>query len=41
MAATTEFGQIVVNGLFTFALMVGMSVADTPWYADRNLVMTR
>jgi acyl dehydratase len=28
-AATTEFGQIVVNGLFTFALMVGMSVADT------------
>jgi len=28
-AATTEFGQIVVNGLFTFALMVGMSVEDT------------
>ncbi len=28
-AATTEFGQIVVNGLFTFALMVGMSVAET------------
>jgi acyl dehydratase len=28
-AATTEFGQIVVNGLFTFALMVGISVADT------------
>jgi acyl dehydratase len=28
-AATTEFGQIVVNGLFTFALMVGISVTDT------------
>ena len=28
-AATSEFGQIVVNGLFTFALMVGISVADT------------
>jgi acyl dehydratase len=28
-AATTEFGQVVVNGLFTLALMVGMSVADT------------
>jgi acyl dehydratase len=28
-AATTEFGQIVVNGLFTFALMVGVSVEDT------------
>jgi acyl dehydratase len=28
-AATTEFGQIVVNGLFTFALMVGISVAET------------
>lgn len=28
-AATTEFGQILVNGLFTFALMVGMSVEDT------------
>jgi acyl dehydratase len=28
-AATTEFGRIVVNGLFTFALMVGLSVADT------------
>src|SRR2546430_14669136 len=28
-AATTEFGQIVANGLFTFALMVGMSVDDT------------
>ena len=28
-AATTEFGQIVVNGLFTFALMVGISVGDT------------
>lgn len=28
-AATTEFGQIVVNGLFTFALMIGVSVEDT------------
>jgi acyl dehydratase len=28
-AGTTEFGQIVVNGLFTFALMVGLSVGDT------------
>jgi len=28
-AATSEFGQIVVNGLFTFALMVGLSVSDT------------
>jgi acyl dehydratase len=28
-AATTEFGKIVVNGLFTFALMVGISVGDT------------
>jgi acyl dehydratase len=28
-AAKTEFGQIVVNGLFTFALMVGVSVEDT------------
>jgi acyl dehydratase len=28
-AAGTEFGQIVVNGLFTFALMVGISVGDT------------
>ena len=28
-AANTEFGQIVVNGLYTFALMVGISVADT------------
>ena len=28
-AATTEFGQIVVNGLLTFALMVGISVSDT------------
>ena len=28
-AATTEFGQIVVNGLFTFAMMVGISVTDT------------
>jgi acyl dehydratase len=28
-AATTEFGQIVVNGLFTFSLMVGVSVDET------------
>ncbi len=28
-AAQTEFGQIVVNGIFTFGLMVGLSVADT------------
>ena len=29
-AATTEFGRIVGNGTFTFALMVGLSVGDTP-----------
>jgi acyl dehydratase len=28
-AKGTEFGQIVVNGLFTFSLMVGLSVGDT------------
>lgn len=28
-AAATEFGRIVVNGLFTLALMVGISVNDT------------
>jgi hydroxyacyl-ACP dehydratase HTD2-like protein with hotdog domain len=28
-AAPTEFGRIVVNGTFTFALMVGLSVGDT------------
>lgn len=28
-AAKSEFGKIVVNGLFTFSLMVGLSVADT------------
>ena len=28
-AAQTEFGRIVVNGTFTFALMVGLSVGDT------------
>src|SRR3954468_8057117 len=27
-AAGTEFGRIVVNGTFTFALMVGLSVGD-------------
>lgn len=28
-AATSEFGRVIVNGTFTFALMVGISVADT------------
>jgi acyl dehydratase len=28
-AATTGFGQIVVNGIFTFGLMVGISVGET------------
>ncbi|MHC0054700.1 MaoC family dehydratase [Actibacterium sp. D379-3] len=28
-AAASEFGQILVNGTFTFALMVGLSVAET------------
>lgn len=28
-AGQSEFGKIVVNGLFTFALMVGLSVGDT------------
>jgi acyl dehydratase len=28
-AAGAEFGRIVVNGTFTFALMVGLSVAET------------
>jgi len=28
-ARASEFGQILVNGTFTFALMVGLSVADT------------
>ena len=28
-AAGSEFGRILVNGLFTFALMVGLSVDDT------------
>src|SRR6266700_2297070 len=28
-AAGTEFGRIVVNGIFTFGLMVGLSVGDT------------
>ena len=28
-AAQSEFGQILVNGLFTFALMIGISVTDT------------
>ena len=28
-AAKSEFGRIIVNGTFTFSLMVGLSVADT------------
>lgn len=28
-AKVSEFGQIIVNGTFTFALMVGLSVSDT------------
>jgi acyl dehydratase len=28
-AQASEFGQILVNGIFTFGLMVGVSVADT------------
>jgi acyl dehydratase len=28
-AAGTEFGRIVVNGIFTFGLMIGLSVGDT------------
>jgi acyl dehydratase len=28
-AKNSEFGQILVNGTFTFALMVGLSVTDT------------
>jgi acyl dehydratase len=28
-AAATEFGQIVVNGTFTFSLMVGLTVGET------------
>lgn len=28
-AGATEFGQIVVNGTFTFSLLVGLSVGDT------------
>jgi acyl dehydratase len=28
-AAESEFGRIVVNGVFTFGLMVGVSVGDT------------
>lgn len=28
-ACGTEFGRIVVNGIFTFGLMVGLSVSDT------------
>lgn len=28
-ARASEFGQIIVNGTFTFALMIGLSVAET------------
>ncbi len=28
-AGATEFGRIIVNGTFTFALMIGISVGDT------------
>jgi acyl dehydratase len=28
-AANSEFGKILVNGIFTFGLMVGVSVSDT------------
>lgn len=28
-AGATEFGRIVVNGTFTFALLIGISVGDT------------
>lgn len=28
-AARSEFGRIVVNGIFTFGLMIGLSVSDT------------
>ena len=28
-AGATEFGRIVVNGTFTFALLIGVSVGDT------------
>jgi acyl dehydratase len=28
-AKASEFGRILVNGTFTFALMIGLSVADT------------
>jgi acyl dehydratase len=28
-AAASEFGKILVNGIFTFGLMIGVSVADT------------
>ena len=28
-AAASEFGKVVVNGIFTFGLMIGISVGDT------------
>ncbi len=28
-AKASEFGQILVNGTFTFALMIGLSISDT------------
>jgi acyl dehydratase len=30
-AGSSEFGRIVVNGIFTFGLMVGLSVGDTTY----------
>ena len=41
-AGATDFGRIVVNGTFTFGLMVGLSVGDTTsarWW--RISAMTR
>jgi acyl dehydratase len=29
LASTSEFGQPIVNSIFTFGLMIGVSVADT------------
>src|SRR3546814_15744029 len=37
-AAATEFGRIVVNGTFTFALMVGLSVGDTTLRTEERRV---
>src|SRR3546814_11037402 len=35
-AKASEFGQILVNGTFTFSLMVGLSVGDTTLGTDRK-----